>query len=259
MQDGKRKYKYWDEFDKEMLALIWETDSISDIAKSLGRSSTAVHHMAKKLELPTHKELEGKKYRRWTDEEKEYLCENWGEKDLNVIAKKLKRTIPAIKHMVRELELPSAQDASTYLTQREVARIMGVTNKKLAYWEQKRKIISFKSIKLCGKMTYKVIQLDKLLDVLKQHQDIWDANKVELYAFGEEPLWLQEKRKSDATKVYGNNNESWTAAQDMQLHSLWRRKVPQKEMAEALEKTPRAIRHRICKLRKEWIKNEQCS
>ncbi len=258
MSKGKTSYSYWTAKDKNTLKEMWEKHTLSEIASFFNKTPNAIDHMARKLKLPPHREIAtGKKYKRWTEREKNMLMSLWGEKDLNDIANRLGRSLSSIKDMVHKLGLPAAQDASNYLTQREVARIMGVTNKKLAYWENKRKIIKFRKVKLVGKMTYKVITLENLIKVLEEHQDLWDSTKMDFYALGSEPLWLCEKRKRDGQAVFGNNNEPWTVMQEQQLYSMWRKKVPQKEMAATLGKTQRAIRHRIQKLRKEWQKREQ--
>ena len=181
-------------------------------------------------------------YGYWTEQDKKLLIDIWEECTLSEIANIFGKTPNAIDHVARKLKLPPHREL--------------VTGKKYRRWTE-RKIIKFKKIKLVGKMTYKVITLDNLMKVLEKHQDIWDATKVDFYALGSEPLWLQEKRRRDAKMIYGNNNEAWTVMQEQQLYSMWRKKVPQKEIAETLGKTQRAVRHRIQKLRKEWIKREQ--
>lgn len=133
--------------------------------------------------------------RRWTKEEEEKLMEVWTRWDTEVIAEKFNRSYDAIICKTMQMKLGNKMLASDSISRREVENILKLYETTVINLFKKYPI---KMKKKEGKKPRYIIKIDDFIQWLKDHQEIWDSRKVELYALGVEPEWLVEKRKMDA-------------------------------------------------------------
>ena len=68
---------------------------------------------------------ERKVYRKWTDEEDDYLINNWGVLEMQTLMKNLDRTFNAINKRAKTHKLGSATKTN-YFTRTEIAKMLGV-------------------------------------------------------------------------------------------------------------------------------------
>ena len=184
--------------------------------------------------------------RTWTAEEIQALEDMWGEKTPDLIAKNLGRTVNAIIVMSKRLGLGSYLANSEYLNSFTITKIMGLdshviqrTWKRYGFTMQKKKIR--------GSYKFDVIRLDKLLEWLEAHQDLWDSRKVEPYALGTEPEWLQKKREQDKL-LPAKSRTKYTASEDNKVVMMTRLGKTQAEIAEALGRSQASVNARVQRL-----------
>ncbi len=85
---------------------------------------------------------------------------------------------------------------------------------------------------------------DKILGWLEEHQELFDASKVEPYAFTIEPQWLKDKRTIDYQKHQRRNAIAWTSEDDSRLVFLTKCGKTPTEIANELQRTVGSIYHR---------------
>lgn len=185
----------------------------------------------------------------WTKEDKEYLEENWGFISIYTIAKKLNRDATAILAMAENMSLGSCYNASGFLNANIVAKMLGVENRTVSrYWIGKCGLKARKRRLIKQYMWF--IDMEDLTDWLKDNQDKWDSRRVELYALGQEPDWLKEKRKADMKEPV-NKRKFWTSIEEQRVVNYFNQGKSNKEIASILGRTEYAIQKRVSKLKKE--------
>ena len=187
--------------------------------------------------------------KRYTREEEDYIRNNHGEKSVSSIARAIGRTPASVRYKQWSLGLPLLKNAGEYISRTEVQNILGVSSSTLWLWEQKGTIQFIRDKSKFGNMA--AISLNSLLKFLKNNQDAWDSRRVELYAMGEEPPWLSDKRARDAKRIYNTNKyaKSFSSFEDLQIKSMLRTKTPRVEIARLLGRSEDSIRSRIRILR----------
>lgn len=88
------------------------------------------------------------------------------------------------------------------------------------------------------------VVFDKILSWLEGHQELFDASKIEPYAFGLEPQWLKDKRTMDYQKHQRRNALAWTSEDDSRLIFLLKCGKNTTEIANELQRTVDSIYHR---------------
>ncbi len=185
--------------------------------------------------------------RTWSEEDEEYLHEMWGTIPTVNLAKKLNRTLIAVELKAKKLNLGAAADASEYLTATMAADILKVTAHTVINWIAKYGLKANKRIiRKCKKMI--MIKHDDLLSWLEANKDKWDSRKVELYALGQEPTWLKEKRKLDASLPIRGNCR-WTKAEDQRAIMMFKSGLyTNGQIGNALGRSAQSVERRIDRL-----------
>lgn len=186
--------KPWTEEESNLLLELLTTYSSFEVAAILNRSEEAVIVKAINLGYEINA-----RHRRWTSIDDETLSDLWGNKSIDIIAKKLNRTVSSIINRVYVLKLGS-QIINNYdgITIQELSNIFMVNRSTiLTSWISLGLKLTFR--KRSDSSIYSFVEIDNLLEFLKNNQNIWDSRVLEENILGKEPEWLQEKRKQDCS------------------------------------------------------------
>lgn len=236
-------HKPWSVEDDELLSQLYcrHTD-IADMAQALCRTVLATRQRIIILKLGPVAE------RYWRPEEIEQLQELWGTKTIPKIAKILGRSVHSIKVKSTRLHLGAFKHSSEYLTANQVAVLMGVDRHAVTDYWIARLNLPYKAIAPLGKQKFKYIKLLDLISWLQTHPTVWDSRRLEMFALGEEPDWLKEKRRLDS-QAPAKRLQNWTPADDRQLISLFKLGGrTNQQMGEILGRSAAAIEHRLMRL-----------
>jgi hypothetical protein len=130
----------------------------------------------------------------WSDNEKCYLHNAWGELAIKKIAKELGRSVDAVRIKAWKIGL-NLNSYNDYISCRFAGIMIGVNTKKIIEWV-KRRGLPCKPVVKKSKI-YWNIKYDCFIRFLRLNQDLWDSRKVEPYALGQEYDWLKAKRETD--------------------------------------------------------------
>lgn len=183
----------WTEEEIELLKKLALNTYYEDIAEIMQKSTNAIYLQAKKLGIVLIQTR-----RKWTSEEERYLIDHWGTDAIEKIAKDLHRSVNSIKVKATRLGLGYMSKANTdQLTVSEISKNLGVAAERITgTW--KKLGLKLRKKKVTEKYSYYCISIEKLMEFLESHQDLWNANCLEVNIFGIEPDWLTQKRKKDA-------------------------------------------------------------
>lgn len=152
--------------------------------------------------------------RRWTKEEESYLSEAWGNTSVDSICKRLNRSENAIIVRVRRLGLGAFTENGSYITFYQLLRTLYNTQKVYAYtWT--RELWQKSGLKMRQKKVYHskfwVVSIDDFWKFAEGNRHRIDFSRMEKYALGVEPAWLEEQRKLDESARINNVTQSkWT-------------------------------------------------
>lgn len=184
----------------------------------------------------------------WSADELEYLREVWGEKTIPQIAKKLGRSINAVKIKSVRLGYRSQKWCGEMMSARKVSELLGVDIHAITdYWIPKCGLKGKKKqLGESGQCT--IVYFNDLLKWLENNQDKWDSRRVEQYGLGCEYPWLIEKRKSDSL-IPKKRFKKWTPLEDAQLVQLFKSgDYTRHELGELLDRSASSVEHRLLRL-----------
>lgn len=187
-------------------------------------------------------------YKLWTNEETRYLEEKWGVISIAAIAKKLGRSVIAVKQKASYIGLGDASTHYDGLTLGQLSLVLDVGYSTLKYWIKmhelpvKYKVFTEKK-KIC------VVRYDDFWKWAAEHKHRINFARIESGSIGLEPNWVKEKRAADHIKVQKikkSNNNAWTEEEDNILKGMLNAycyTYPQ--IAERLKRSEAAIKTRI--------------
>lgn len=183
--------------------------------------------------------------RTWTEEEINYLQEAWGTVSIRTIAKNIKRTETAVTLKAKRLGLGSPY-TNEYLSANQVSKLMGIDRHAVIdNWIRKRGLKARK--RAMKEFEMWLIDLEDLTEWLENNQDKWDSRKLDIYGLGEEPGWLQEKRKLDM-KIPARRFQKWTRQEDMRAMGYFKSGMSYKKIGEKLGRSSDAVERRLSRL-----------
>lgn len=235
----------WSAENDAYIAANWESQSDEELAAAVGHPLASTHARRVKLGFRRRESTRGPD---WSETELNYLAEVWGEKTIPQIAKKLGRTINAVKIKSTRLGYRGQKWYGEMMSARKVAELLGVDDHTICdHWILKYGLKGGR--KRLGEKGYAtIIRFSDLLIWLEKNQDKWDSRKVELYGLGVEYGWLVEKRKADA-KLPPKRAAKWTAAEDAQVIKLYKKgDLTYAEIAKELGRSRNAVANRIARL-----------
>lgn len=237
------KRRVWTEDELNYLREHWQKTDI-DLAKHFGRTVPTIRTKRRDLGLLGKK---GQRKSDWSPEEEEQLRELWGLKTIPQISKIMERSHNAVLVKSKRLGLGAFKNSGEWLPALQIANILGIDVHTVTdYWIPKLSL-PYKRIAPRGKKYFKYIRLTDLMAWLESNLDKWDSRRVEPYALGNEPEWLQKKRKTDAASS-PRGCFKWTQHEDARLVTLYRRGVKIKDIAEELGRSPAGVEHRAARL-----------
>ena len=184
--------------------------------------------------------------KKWSKKEISYLDENWGKKTLSKISKSLKRSKNGVFIKAKRLKLGASTRADEYLTANQASLMLGIKDSNIVLrWIKIKNLPSQKRTMLFEKQFW-MIKHEELIDWLEKNQDKFDSRKIELYALGSEPEWLQEKRKEDK-KLPINRFKKWTKREDESLIMYYQEGMKQKDIAKMFGRSIYSIERKINK------------
>lgn len=188
--------------------------------------------------------------RKWTKEDVEYLKEKWGNVSISSIAKKLNRSVNAVKLKAKRLGLGPMLENGSYVTLNQVAIALTGRNFSSYY---KKSWIENRGMPVHNKKvinnTFKIIYLDEFWKWAEKNRSFLDFSKMEPLALGKEPAWVNEQRKKDYKSNALQRKDRWTPYEDDKLRYLLKQqKYGYAEVAEILYRSEGAIQRRCMDL-----------
>ncbi|MFA0816006.1 MAG: hypothetical protein ACC608_09495 [Anaerofustis sp.] len=186
----------------------------------------------------------------WTQEEYDYLEDNWGLKSLQAIANHLNRSEAAINIKVFRLGLGAFLENGEYVTFNQLCLALGRTGGTgymMKSWVEERGFpIKHKRVNNCK---FKVVYLDEFWKWAEKNRTFIDFSKVEENIIGKEPEWVREQRKLDWDKKVKFRICPWTIIEDDELrHLLQQSKYTYDEISVKMHRTVGAIQRRCIDL-----------
>lgn len=235
----------WPDEEIELLRKLANTDKIEDIAKKLNKTNNAVYLKAKRLGI-----VLAKSPRTWAKEDKQYLKENWGQISTDTIAKKLKRKHTAIMQQAHKMKLGSLYKITDNISLSDFCAYTGISRDRIT-----RTLINqgfpLETQRLTPKRKIYTINIEKVLEWMEKHQDLFDGSKVSEDLFIPEPKWLKEKRRNDRTNKVNINYQvkktQWTENDISLAISLLTMGYTQDKIAERLNRSKLAVQVMLSK------------
>lgn len=227
--------KEWTPEEDAYLRDNYRRQSYDEMGAAIGRAPGGVQNRCFALQLYSKK---------WSGADVEYLQESWGKASIPEIAKKLNRSINAIKLKAGRLGMGRHLHSGDLITFVQLCEALGKKNS-YSWLRDKWARYGFpfrrkKSIK----EKYLMVSIEDFWKWAERHQDIIDFSDFEEYAIGKEPVWAKEKRHMDFEKR--RNNKPWTQQEDDRLiHMLRAQRYSLDEIAADLDRKEGAIRRRI--------------
>ena len=188
--------------------------------------------------------------RKWTKEDVEYLKEKWGNVSISSIAKKLNRSVNAVKLKAKRLGLGPMLENGSYVTLNQVAIALTGRNFSSYY---KKSWIENRGMPVHNKKvinnTIKIIYLEEFCKWSEKNSSYLYYSKMEPLALGKEPEWVNEQRKKDYKSNALQRKDQWTPYEDDKLRYLLKQqKYGYAEVADILHRSEGAIQRRCTDL-----------
>jgi len=187
---------------------------------------------------------------KWNDKEKEYLEKSWGTVSIKSIAKKLNRSVNAVKLKAQKMKLGNFLEAGVYVTVNQFMLAFNKTNfhsSNLKSWVEKRGFpLKYKTI---VSKQVRVVYMDEFWIWAEKNRTFINFAKLEKNILGNEPAWVNEQRRLDSAAVELYKTTRWTKTEDRQLvYYLKLFKYSYGDLSKMLRRTCGAIQRRICDL-----------
>ncbi len=183
----------------------------------------------------------------WSKEEVEYLEMNWSNTSITSMAKKLNRSINAIREKAYNIGLKRYIHSGEYITVNQLMIAIGRAQSSytLNKWMKQGLPIKYRR---SVTMKYRVIFIESFWKWAKEHRMLVDFSKVEKNILGDEPTWVKEQRKADvASSKY--RKTPWTKNDDSMLIAMLKCfKYSYRDISVRIKRTEGAIKRRMMDL-----------
>ena len=180
----------------------------------------------------------------WTKEDDEYLMEKWGNTSVKSIAKKLKRSISAIKLRTYRLGLDEFYAAGDLLLVRDLIEALGYSYTEYVINKFKEYGLPIRYVGY-NKRRYRKISIDDFWKWSEFNKDVVNFAFFEENNLGKEPKWVKEKRRIDKTN-YANKRVFWTREQEFLLISKARTgRYTYADLASDFNRSEQAVRRKL--------------
>ena len=186
--------------------------------------------------------------RNWTQEEKQYLEENWGSKSIGTLQKNLNRNRNAILIMVQRLKLGPFLDNGDYVTWNQLQKVIGLGNSgsgyKMKSWVENRGFPLH--TKRVGSNSFKIVYINEFWEWAEKNMSFLDFSNFERNSLGAEPEWVPIKRKKDIDRNSKYITTPWTVIEDKKLERMVKKQqYSYHEISVELRRTVGAIQRRL--------------
>lgn len=183
----------------------------------------------------------------WTEEEVQYLKDRWGETSIPAMAKRLGRSVSAVKLKAGRMGLKRHIHSGVRITLCQFCEAIG---KKNSYsWIKDRWVRLGLPVHYQKSITkrFAMIDIDEFWEWAESHKDIVDFDAFPEGTFGKEPEWVREARH--ASWIRKMNRNPWTKAEDRRLEQLLAQyKYTYGDLCREMNRTEGAIKRRIITL-----------
>lgn len=181
-------------------------------------------------------------HQRWTKEETDLLIELSEYMTQSEVARRLGRSVSAVKNKRREMGICSFTDQTDRLTITQIAELVGVDKSTIAKTWRKYGM-RFRTVGY-----FKVTTEQALVDFMRKHPELWKASKCDYYFFCRHE-WFIERLESEKlgleVKNHYQNRRPWTSLDISRMQMLKRRGLTHKQIGNELGRSKRAIDHMI--------------
>lgn len=186
-------------------------------------------------------------YKKWTDREMEYLEDNWGYMTIPGIAKKLNRSIEAIRSKSIKMKLGRHIHQGDYVTLNSLMIALGFNNGCNYLIERLKKKGFPIKYRTSIKVKYKVVDLEEFWKWTEENKQLLSFARFEKGALGAEPKWVDEKRKADMKNPSKRaHNRNWTKEHDNTLVYMCKaNRYTYADIAKELNRTEGAVKRRL--------------
>jgi len=186
----------------------------------------------------------------WNQEELDYLESKWGEISIPGIAKKLNRSIDAVKCMAFRTGLTRHIHSGEYITLNQLMKALGrgsVHTYTLISWVENRGLPI--KLKRSVNKKFRVIFLSDFWKWAKVNRKFINFAKFDENMLGEEPNWVKEQRKADIMFA-AYKNTPWTKEEDDLLRFLLNSySNSYRDISVRLKRTEGALKRRMITLK----------
>ena len=188
--------------------------------------------------------------RNWTQEELNYLMDNWGVIPKTTMAKKLNRSINAINIKKDRLGLGAFLDSGEYVSFNQLLIALGKAGgygyKSISWIRDRGFPVKYKTVE---NSKFRVVYLKDFWQWAEAHRNFIDFSTFERHSLGEEPAWVEEQRNRDKLKNLKYKTAPWTKIEDQRLAGLLKEhRYTYLELSIKLGRTSGAIQKRILDL-----------
>lgn len=187
----------------------------------------------------------------WTKEELTYLQDRWGNVSIPAIAKKLGRSVSAVKLKAGRLGLGDQRLNGGYISLNQLLIAVKGSNHGSGYIRQswvKNRGLPVHRKKIVNESIL-VVYLNEFWEWAEKNRSFIDFTKFEPLALGKEPPWVAEQRKKDFQSFAIQRKDPWTQEDDSRLIMLLKQhKYGYAELSEMLRRSAGAIRKRCADL-----------
>lgn len=184
--------------------------------------------------------------KRWSKEDEEYLEDKWGYVTIDCLSNYLGRTKTSIRLKAKRLKLCGATLSGEHVTANQVSKLIGIDRHVVVRWINSNGLKASKQNRTGNRLIW-YIKLSDLMKWLKENQDKWDSRELELYAFGEEPKWLKEKRNNDRG-IPSKRFYKYTPEEDAIIICLYKKGCTCNQIAERVNRSSCSVERRLSRL-----------
>ena len=182
--------------------------------------------------------------RNWSIEDDEHLIEKWGNVSVKNIAKKLKRSVKAVKIRAFRLGLGEFHSAGDLLLVKDLIEALGYSYVEQNVNKFKENGCPIRYIKY-DKKRYRKISIDEFWKWCEKNKDVVNFAFFEKNMLGKEPSWVDVKRKIDKAN-YTNRKVLWTKDQERLLVAKARTgKYTLDQLSLEFNRTEQAVRRKL--------------
>lgn len=187
----------------------------------------------------------------WSEKDINYLEEKWGVVSVDIIAKKLNRTVVSVRKKATSLNLGKWIDNIQYIKFKDLIIALGYSRSGYCYLKKKLKALDFPIlIKKVSKMKIEVVDIEEFWKWAEENKSELNFANFKDGALGKEPNWVKEKRKADKmnpAKV--KVKKRWTKEEDnLLIAKVKSNTYTYKMLSEDLSRTETAIKRRLMDL-----------